>query len=48
MQQHIKDFFDGIDLIANRLPAVDHLLVQLVLIGLVITGAIALFKRNPH
>jgi hypothetical protein len=44
--QAINSFFDGVDLIAERLPGLNHLIVELVLIGLVITGAYSLFKHR--
>jgi hypothetical protein len=48
MQTQIVQFFDVVDLIANRLPGLNHLVVELVMIGLVVVGAFALFKRHPH
>jgi len=44
----IKSFFDAVDLIATRLPGLERLIVELVLIGLAIVGACALFRQHPH
>jgi hypothetical protein len=47
MLTRINQFFDVLDTVANRLPTVDHLIVQLILIALVVLGARALFKHHP-
>jgi len=43
VQDRINQFFDLIKLIAKRLPDLGELIVQLVLLGLLILGARALF-----
>ena len=42
----IKSFFDAIDLIASRLPGLNHLIVEIILIGLVLYGGYSLFKSH--
>ena len=42
----IKSFFDGIQEITKRLPIIDELIVQIVLIGLVLLGAKALLSKH--
>lgn len=46
MQDRINEFFDLIKLIAKRLPDLSELLVQIVLLGLLVLGALALFKGH--
>lgn len=43
MQDRINEFFDLIRLIAKRLPDLGELIVQVVLLGLLVLGARALF-----
>jgi hypothetical protein len=42
--QAIKSFFDAVDLITTRLPSVDRLIVELILIGFIILGGYTIFK----
>lgn len=46
--QAIKSFFDAIDLIASRMPGLEHLVVEFILLGLAIFGAYALFRHHPQ
>jgi hypothetical protein len=46
MQDRVNAFFDLIKLIARRLPDLSELLVQMVLLGLLVLGALALFKGH--
>jgi len=41
-----KDFFGAVDIIADRLPELNHLVIELVLIGVEIAGAYSLFRRH--
>jgi hypothetical protein len=45
--ERIKSFFDGVELIASRLPSLNHVIVELILIGLVVYGGYSLFKSHP-
>jgi hypothetical protein len=45
--QLLNHIFDAVELIANRLPVVGRLLVELLLIWLVVTGARALLANHP-
>lgn len=47
MNDAINKFFDGVDLIAHRLPGLNHLVVEIILIGLVIYGGYSLLKSHP-
>jgi hypothetical protein len=47
VQDQINTFFDMIKLIAKRLPDLGELIVQLVLLGLLLVGAWAVFKGHP-
>ena len=44
MQNRINQFFDIVKLVARRLPDLGELIVQLVLLGLLVLGARALFQ----
>jgi hypothetical protein len=44
----IKTFFDAVDLIARRLPSLNHLIVEVILIGLALFGGYTLFRNHPH
>ncbi len=44
----IGTFFDGVDLVANRLPGLHRLVVELILIAFALFGAYSLFGRHPH
>ncbi len=46
--QTIETFFDAVDLIASRMPGLEHLVVEITLLGLAIFGACALFRHHPH
>jgi len=46
MQDRINQFFDLIKLIARRLPDLAEFVVQIVLLGLIVLGAVALFRGH--
>jgi hypothetical protein len=46
MRNIINEFFDLVKLIAKRLPDLGELIVQVVLLGLLVLGAVALFKGH--
>jgi hypothetical protein len=43
----ISNVFDCIELVTDRLPAIHHLIVEVVLIALAFIGAHALIKGHP-
>jgi hypothetical protein len=47
MSERINHFFDLLLLVANRLPDLYHLIVELALFGLLLAGLCALFKKHP-
>jgi hypothetical protein len=47
MADRINQFFDLIKLVTKRLPDVGEFIVQIVLLGLVVLGAWALFRAHP-
>ena len=47
MSDQINRFLDLIRLVANRLPDLYHLIVELALLGLLLAGLRALFKKHP-
>jgi hypothetical protein len=46
VQDRINRFFDLVKLIAKRLPDLGELIVQVVLLGLLLLGAMALLKGH--
>ena len=46
MKRAINKVFDAVELLANRLPVLHRLLVELILIALVIIGAYTLFSKH--
>jgi hypothetical protein len=47
VEERINQFFDLVRLIAKRLPDLSELIVQIVLLGLLVLGAMALFHGHP-
>ena len=45
--ERVNAFFDAIELITKRLPVLHHFIVEVVLIGLAVIGAISLLVRHP-
>ena len=48
MRRRIHRFFDTVQVIADRLPALEHLLIRLTLLGLAALGAYSLLMGHTH
>ncbi|MCU1338928.1 MAG: hypothetical protein JWO19_4509 [Bryobacterales bacterium] len=46
MESHINQFFDLVKLIADRLPVLNNLIVELAVIGLLLYALKKLFEKH--
>jgi hypothetical protein len=47
MESHINRFFDTLKLIAERLPILNNIIVELAVIGLLLYALYVIFSRHP-
>lgn len=47
MNARINRFFDSVKLVAERLPILNNLIVELAVIGLLVYAVYTIFHRHP-
>jgi hypothetical protein len=47
VEKSINRFFDLVKLVAERLPVLNNRIVELAVIGLLVYGVYAIFRRHP-